>query len=397
MYSCIVFGRVDVDQQFVGRSKTFELRRLDLRQLQDRSEVTGFEPPSLNLAEDRRARLPLIARDERLDAARRTDPRAVGRFGALHELCKQPIVQEGKVARDDDHTLASSRIERGIDGTERTGSRHAIHVNRQAKVRKARRIGGDDEDLAGNPLQNLDLSNDDGTAMHDQAALVPTAKPSRLAAGQNRGRRGRTLHEPIMTEARIGRLLAACLHGAIVERLPQRLEFYEHWLTSDGLRDGNIGQAPISAVLGFRRTEGSAYDEVTCRAGELAALWTVASLSPSKRRWINWLPRKWRARAALRVAAGIVRALQRSSRASTRVRRNSARVEVVSSLFCAVRETQATPLCQFYVAVAVETLRQFAIGAVGRTERCRAVGGSTCLVVLDLSDVEIAPDPALAA
>ncbi len=170
--------------------------------------------------------------------------------------------------------------------------------------------------------------------MHDQAALVLTAKPSRLAAGQNRGRRGPTLHEPIMTEARIGRLLAACLHGAIAERLPQRLEFYEHWLTSDGLRDGNIGQAPISAVLGFLRTEGAAYDEVTFRAGELAALWTVASLSPSKRRWIGWLPRTWRARAALRVAAGIIRALQSSSRASTRVRRNSARVEVVSSLFC---------------------------------------------------------------
>jgi hypothetical protein len=200
-----------------------------------------------------------------------------------------------------------------------------------------------------------------------------------------------------MTEARIGRLLAACLHGAIAERLPQRLDYYEHWLASDGLRDGNIGHAPISAVLAFLRTEGAAYDEVTSRAGELAALWTVASMTPSRRRAIGWLPRNWRARAALRVAAGIVRDLQSSSRASTRVRRNSARIEVVSSLFCSVRETQAAPLCRFYVAVAVETLRQFAIGAVGRTERCRAVGGSTCLVVLELSDAEIAPDPALAA
>jgi hypothetical protein len=252
------------------------------------------------------------------------------------------------------------------------------------------------EDLGGDPLQNLDLSNDDGAAMHDEAALVLTAKPPRLAAGQNGGRRG-LLHAPIMTEARIGRLLAACLHGAIADRLPQRLEFYEHWLTSDGLRDGNIGQAPISAVLGFLRTEGAAYDGVMFRAGELAALWTVASLPPFRRRAIGWLPRTWRARAALRVAAGIIRALQSSSRASTRVRRNAARVEVVSSLFCSVREMQPTPLCGFYVAVAVETLRQFAIGAVGRTERCRAVGGSTCLVVLELSDREIAQDPALAA
>jgi hypothetical protein len=200
-----------------------------------------------------------------------------------------------------------------------------------------------------------------------------------------------------MTEARIGRLLAACLHGAIVDRLPRRLEFYEHWLTSDGLRDGNIGQAPVSAVLGFLRTEGPAYDEVTFRAGELAAVWTVASLPPSRRRAIGWLPRRWRARAALRIAARIIRSLQSSSRASTRVRRNSARLEVISSLFCTVREAQAAPLCRFYVALAVETLRQFGISAAGRTERCRAVGGSTCLVVLELSDAEVAPDPAIAA
>jgi hypothetical protein len=201
-----------------------------------------------------------------------------------------------------------------------------------------------------------------------------------------------------MTEARIGRLLAACLHGAIADRLPQRLEFYENWLTGDGLRDGSIGQAPISAVLGFLRTEGAAYDEVTARAGELAALWTVASLPPATRRAIGWLPRTWRARAALRVAAGVIRGVQSSSRASTRVRRRTARMEVAHSLFCAVREVPAAPLCGFYVAVAIESLRQFAISAAGRTERCRAVGGSsTCLLVLELSDADVAPDPALAA
>jgi hypothetical protein len=269
-------------------------------------------------------------------------------------------------------------------------------VNGQMQIREPLAVGRDHEDLACHTLQNLDLSNDDGAAIHDEAALVLTAEPSGLASGQNRGRRGLP-HEPIMTEARIGRLLAACLHGAISDRLPQRLEFYEHWLTSDGLRDGNIGHAAMSAVLGFLRTEGEAYDDVMARAGELAALWTVASLPPSRRRAVGWLPRRWRARAALRVAAGIIRTLQASSRASTRVRRNSARVEVVSSLFCAVRGAQASPLCRFYVALAVETLRQFGIGAVGRTERCRAVGGSTCLVMLELSDAEIVNDPALAA
>lgn len=396
MYSCVVFGRVDVGQQLLGRSKAIELVGRDLRQPQHRSKVGGFQASGLNLLQDRRARVPLVTRDEGLDAARRAYPCAIGRIGTPYELGQQPFVEEGQIAGDDKHAVALRRIERGVDRTERARSRNAIHMNRQTEIRKPRGVQGDDEDLVRDPLQNLDLTNDDGTAMHDEAALVLTAKAARLATGQNCGRRGPT-HAPIMTEARIGRLLSACLHGAITDRLPQRLEFYEHWLTSDGLRDGNIGQAPISAVLGFLRTEGPAYDEVTFRAGELAALWTVASLPPSKRRAIGWLPRTWRARAALRVAAGIVRALQSSSRASTKVRRNSARVEVVSSLFCAVREAQATPLCRFYVALAVETLRQFGVGAVGRTERCRAVDGSTCLVLIELRDAEIAPDPALAA
>jgi hypothetical protein len=200
-----------------------------------------------------------------------------------------------------------------------------------------------------------------------------------------------------MTEARVGRLLGACLHGAIAERLPDRVEFYEHWLGPDGLGDGNIGLAPISAVLGFLRTEPGAYDVVTSRAGELAASWTVASLSQGRRRAIGWLPRLWRARAALRVGAGIVRNLQSTSRAATRVRRTSARIEIVRSPFCVVRGRQSAPLCAFYVGMAVETLRQFGIAAAGRVAGCRAVGAPACLVVLQLGSAESAPDPAMAA
>ena len=397
MYSCVVFGRVDVGQQFLGRSETIEFRWGDLRHSKNRRQAASLESARLNLREDRVARVTLVAGKKRLDAALGADPRAVETLSAIHELGEQAIVEKRQVAGHDDHLVAGRGIECREDSADGTSARDAVKVYRQPEVSEPVGLARHDEHVAGDPLQNLDLSNDDGAAMHDEAAFVLTAQSPRLAAGQNRGRRGPTLHEPIMTEARIGRLLAACLHGAIAERLPQRLEFYEHWLTSDGLRDGNIGQAPISAVLGFLRTEGAAYDDVTSRAGELAALWTVASLTPSRRRAIGWLPRAWRARAALRVAAGIVRALQSSSRASTRVRRKTARVEVARSLFCTVREAHATPLCRFYVAVAVETLRQFSIGAVGRTERCRAVGESTCLVVLELSDVDLAPDPALAA
>lgn len=199
-----------------------------------------------------------------------------------------------------------------------------------------------------------------------------------------------------MTEVRIGRLLAASLHQAIAETLPDRLEFYEYWLSSEGLRDGSIGAAAISAVLGFLRTEGTAYNVVVTKAGEFAAAWTVASLAPFRRRTIAWLPRMLRTRAALRVAMSIVGGLNTASRTSARVRKQHAKVEVTSSMFCTVREAQAVPLCGFYVAVAIEALRQFDLAAVGRIERCRAVSGGTCVITLDLAGSG-AISPAIAA
>jgi len=200
-----------------------------------------------------------------------------------------------------------------------------------------------------------------------------------------------------MTEARVGRLLSACLHQAIMDMLPQRLEFYEHWLNSEGLRDGSIGIGPITAVLGFLRTEGDGYDRVVSRAGRLAAEWTIASLPAFRRRYIGWLPRRLRAWAALRVAAGIVRDISSVSRASVKVRKRAARFAVTTSLFCAVREAQQLPLCGFYAAVAAESLTRFDVPARGHVERCRAVDGGVCTVALDLTGAASAAGQAMAA
>jgi hypothetical protein len=200
-----------------------------------------------------------------------------------------------------------------------------------------------------------------------------------------------------MTEARPGRLLAACLHQAIADALPQRLDFYEEWLTSEGLRDGSIGAGPMSAVLGFLRTEGDVYDDVVARAGALAADWTVQSMAPMRRRTIGWLPRPLRTRAALGVATRIVSSLSSTSRASARVRRGTATVDVQASLFCSVRGAAAAPLCGFYVAMMVETLHQFGIGALGRVVHCHAVVGGPCVFTIDLAGAASAADPAMAA
>src|SRR5580692_1067588 len=83
-----------------------------------------------------------------------------------------------------------------------------------------------------------------------------------------------------MIDARVGRLLAASLHQAIADELPQRLEFYEGWLRGQAMRDGTIGLAPITGVLGFLRTEGDAYH----RSSAVPVVWRPTGRSRACRR-----------------------------------------------------------------------------------------------------------------
>jgi hypothetical protein len=175
-----------------------------------------------------------------------------------------------------------------------------------------------------------------------------------------------------MSEPRIGRVLVASLHQAIADVVPSRLEFYENWLNSAGLREGTIGLAPLSAVLGFLRTEGEAYAAITARAGEYAAEWTVNSLPAFERRLIRALPPVLRVRAALRTARALVRSTYPGSRAIIRVRRGTAFVDLRGSLFCEVREASVLPLCGFYASAIERVLEQFALRAEAQVSECRA-------------------------
>ena len=179
--------------------------------------------------------------------------------------------------------------------------------------------------------------------------------------------------------------------------MSDRLEFYEYWLHPEGLRDGSIGLAPVTGVLGFLRTEGDRYNHVMRRAGHLAAEWTVASLGSMHRQGVAWLPRGIRARAALRVVGGIIQNVGHASRASSRIKGNQARLAVEDSLFCTVREAQPAPLCAFYLAATVEVLRAFGVAASGRLDQCRASGARACVIQLSFSDASAASDPAIAA
>jgi len=199
-----------------------------------------------------------------------------------------------------------------------------------------------------------------------------------------------------MSEPRIGRVLVASLHQAIAELLPNRLEFYENWLSVSGLRQGTIGLAPLFAVLSFLRTEGEAYDLITSRAGEYAADWTVNNLAPFKRRVIGALPAWLRARAGLRTARALVRDTYPGSRAIVRMRRGTASVDLRGSLFCEVREASILPLCGFYASAIARVLQQFGLRADARVNECRAGGARKgCLLSVVVSAARVdEPAPA---
>src|SRR3954452_15781843 len=130
-----------------------------------------------------------------------------------------------------------------------------------------------------------------------------------------------------MREAGIGRVLVASLHQGIADILPTRLGFYENWLNAEGLREGTIGLAPLYAVLSFLRQEGDAYQMITSRAGEYAAEWTVASMSPVQRSMIRAAPAWMRRRMLMRLVRHLVRSSYTGSRAVPRIRRGTASID----------------------------------------------------------------------
>jgi hypothetical protein len=157
--------------------------------------------------------------------------------------------------------------------------------------------------------------------------------------------------------------------------LPSRLEFYENWLSVSGLREGTIGLAPLFAVLSFLRIEDGAYEQITARAGEYAADWTVSGLAPLERRFIRALPPALRTRAAFRTARALVRETYPGSRAIVRLRRGTASIDLRGSLFCEVRETSILPLCGFYASAIGRVLHHFDLRADAKVSECRAAGG----------------------
>lgn len=191
-----------------------------------------------------------------------------------------------------------------------------------------------------------------------------------------------------MIGVEIGRVLVASMHQAIADELPTRVEFYDHWLGGKRMRDGSVGLAPMTAVLGFLRAEGEPYHAVMLRAGRYAADWTFDSLSAIERGCVSALPRWARVRAVLRMAARTIRAGYEPTKVNVRLRRNTGAFEVRHSLFCRVRESQAAPLCDFHAALIVQLLNRFNLPSAVRIDQCTGTQGGQCTVAIELGMAE---------
>lgn len=193
-----------------------------------------------------------------------------------------------------------------------------------------------------------------------------------------------------MREGGIGRVLVASLHQSIGDLLPARLNFYEHWLHVEGLRDGTIGLAPMSAVLSFLRQEGPDYSAVMQQAGDYAAEWSVEGLSSMERTMIEGAPLWLRRRLVARLFTRLVRATFQGSRATSRTRRGVSRIVVRNSIFCQVREPVDQPLCRYYEAAARRLFTLFGLTLDVTVQSCRGAGGTEggCVLVVALDPAD---------
>jgi hypothetical protein len=167
-----------------------------------------------------------------------------------------------------------------------------------------------------------------------------------------------------MIDAGIGRLLISSLHQGIADISPNRLEFYENWLSPSGMRDGRIGLAPLGAVLSFlHREESPANDQIVARAGRYAAEWTFADLSAARRWLMLRLPTTMRARAALGLGKRLVVATVRQSKVKTRFKGTTAAVEINSALFDQLRDPATIPMRAFYASATGRLLALCAVDA----------------------------------
>ncbi len=185
-----------------------------------------------------------------------------------------------------------------------------------------------------------------------------------------------------MGESGIGRLLVASLHQAISELLPERLSFYEPWLTTDGLHINRVSLAGVRAALSFLRQEPDAYAPVLTRAGALAADWWWNDVVAPRRVWFKIQPTWFRRRRACRLAKALAEDAWTGTKTRTRWRRGEGQFDIHASVFCDVRHPVANPLCVYYASALSTFLQRLDVDAAVAVDQCRAVGDERCRVMV---------------
>lgn len=190
-----------------------------------------------------------------------------------------------------------------------------------------------------------------------------------------------------MSEARIDRLLAAALHQAIADLLPMRLEFYESYLRPRGWREDAVNLAPVTAVLSFLRHEDpGTYDAVMVQAASYAAAWWLARQPWHVRVGGRLLPLGLRLRQVGRLAKQHYEHAYRGTKVRMRVRKRQLELEIRGSIFCSSREHAHDPHCRYYLAFLEALLARDAFKRQGSVAACRALGGESCVVRLDVAE-----------
>jgi hypothetical protein len=185
-----------------------------------------------------------------------------------------------------------------------------------------------------------------------------------------------------MVDAGIGRLLISSLHQGIADVSPNRLEFYENWLSPTGMRDGRIGLAPLGAVLSFLyREEAPTNDQIVARAGRYAADWTFEDLSGLRRWYIRRLPTSMRARAAIGLGKRLVLATVRQSTVKTRIQGTTAGIDINSALFDQLRDPATIPMRAFYASAIERLLAHCAVDAAVTVTNDRPGAWSLAIIV----------------
>ena len=167
-----------------------------------------------------------------------------------------------------------------------------------------------------------------------------------------------------MVDAGIGRLLISSLHQGIADITPNRLEFYEEWLSPKGMRDGRIGLAPLGAVLSFvHREEAPTNVQIVERAGRYAADWTFEEVSALRRWYIRRLPTSMRARAAVGLGKKLILATVRESKVRSKFHGATAGIDINSALFDQLRDPATIPMRAFYASAIDRLLAHCAVDA----------------------------------